>query len=450
MLNEKQQYFNDILRHLAGSLDISPSKYKQAVDSYKAVGRHLNEGTYPNMGGEPEIYPQGSFRLGTVVRPLRDTKEADYDIDLVCQFSTTKGFTMPGTVKNLVGDRLKKDACYNGMLDDEEGRRCWTLQYAEQDGIGFHMDILPSVPVDDSEKTTLMNKNVPDVYFQHAIDLTEKDESTGAYEWKQGGSNPEGYAQWFDHKKTCCPEYVQASLKQKEAIFEGTLNKQGQRIFASITDVPDALVRTPLQRAIQILKRHRDSYFKNNSDNKPISMIITTLSARFYNNERDVYSTLVNVIQEITDFAQYLSSDHKYSLNVRESQNMVDDWDGYIPTIDKPIFKLKGEWYIPNPVNPEENFADRWDDKKATAFFDWLVRLKQDFDLALQQKGFVKIAGVLEPIFGSGPVKNAFIKIGQNARIELDNKLIRTTAKTGSISSKGTINNPKHIFHSNI
>jgi len=28
------------------------------------------------------IYPQGSFRLGTVVRP--DTRTGEYDIDLVC------------------------------------------------------------------------------------------------------------------------------------------------------------------------------------------------------------------------------------------------------------------------------------------------------------------------------------------------------------------------------
>ena len=44
-----------------------------------------------------------------------------------------------------------------------------------------------------------------------------------------------------------------------------------------IEDVPTYRVKTPLQMAIQLLKRHRDIYFQNNNENAPISIIITTL-----------------------------------------------------------------------------------------------------------------------------------------------------------------------------
>ena len=447
MLNEKQQQFNKILQGLADGLNIPPRKFKQAMARHDAVKRHLNSGVYAGMGGSPKVYLQGSFRLGTVVRPLKDDEEGDYDVDLVCEFPVTKDSTTAKKVKTQVGDRLRKYADHDSMLDDE-GSRCWTLEYAERDDIGFHIDILPSATANDSDRRILNERKVPSLLFQFAIDLTEKDKDTGDYSWKFGGSNPEGFAAWFDNKKTCYPDYMQLSLDQKQAISESTLSKEGRRIFAHPSDVPEALVRTPLQSAIQILKRHRDSYFVNNPDNKPISMIITTLSTRLYDNEKDIISALENVIQKTSAFAQYLSPSFRYSENAEEIQGMVDSGDYDTPIIDKPIFKLDGKWYIPNPVNPGENFADRWDDNKAAAFFEWLDQLRQDFDTALQQEGFHKISGILSPIFGSRPVKSAFVDFAQSAKIDIDNKMIKTTPKTGILSSKGSINTPKHSFYS--
>lgn len=41
-------------------LDISPSLYKNAVEKYNNLAKFLNE-----KGIEADIYPQGSFALGT-------------------------------------------------------------------------------------------------------------------------------------------------------------------------------------------------------------------------------------------------------------------------------------------------------------------------------------------------------------------------------------------------
>ena len=41
-----------------------------------------------------------------------------------------------------------------------------------------------------------------------------------------------------------------------------------------------------------------------------------------------------------------------------------------------------GTWYIGNPVNPAENFADRWHENnhaRARAFFAWIEALQRDF-----------------------------------------------------------------------
>lgn len=51
------------------ALDITPTMYKNAVDKYTAIAAYLDE-----QGIKADFYPQGSFRLGTVVRPLKTEK----------------------------------------------------------------------------------------------------------------------------------------------------------------------------------------------------------------------------------------------------------------------------------------------------------------------------------------------------------------------------------------
>lgn len=145
MIDNRILIVDTLLHHVAEELDIPPSKYKEAVNRYTSAGKWLEEGDYPGTTATPYIYPQGSFRLGTVVRPLRSGVEADYDIDLVCELAARVSDTSPDAVKKCVGDRFKEHGTYNRMLD-EEGRRCWTLLYAEDDGGGFHLDVLPCVP----------------------------------------------------------------------------------------------------------------------------------------------------------------------------------------------------------------------------------------------------------------------------------------------------------------
>ena len=70
--------YSRFLENVAEAIDIAPSKYQDAVDRYQAVGHWLEGGEYPGSLDDPSIYPQGSFRLGTVVRPIRGGVEAEY------------------------------------------------------------------------------------------------------------------------------------------------------------------------------------------------------------------------------------------------------------------------------------------------------------------------------------------------------------------------------------
>lgn len=363
MIDNRTLIVDALLLELAEALDIPPSKYQQAVQRYRSVGEWLESGTYPGTVGLPAIYPQGSFRLGTVVRPIREGKESDYDIDLVCELRAAKHGTSPNSIKHLVGNRLKEHGTYRSMLDDE-GKRCWTLQYAEDDGIGFHVDVLPCVP------DPLTSSRIEQRFALQAVALTDKDMDTGEYGW--GGTNPNGYADWFAERQKVA--FSRVSLLRK-----AQLQQRHPDVFAGIDDVPDQLVRTPLQRTIQILKRHRDIRFAGHKDeaDKPISMIITTLAATAYQQENDVYSTLANLLDQIQRFHD----------------------TGVIQCVDD-------EWLIPNPVNPDENFADRWneeDSKKPDAFFQWVNWVQEDIDALLNVTSSSDLDSIMRRSFGDSP-----------------------------------------------
>lgn len=187
-MDELRVSYDLLLNNMARELDIPPSKHKAAVERYSAVGEWLEGGDYDGCVELPSIYPQGSFALGTVVRPIKNGKESDYDIDLVCELQIPKDGLAPSIIKTMVGDRLKEHRVYETMLDGE-GCRCWTLNYAEQDGIGFHLDTLPSLPEDDETVARVLSAGIPSDIANQAIAITHREEPQ-SYVWKF--SNPGG------------------------------------------------------------------------------------------------------------------------------------------------------------------------------------------------------------------------------------------------------------------
>ncbi len=347
-----------LLEQVAEELDIPPSKYGQAVERYTAVGRWIEGGTYAGRVRPPAIYPQGSFRLGTVVRPYRHGADKDYDIDLVCELGYAVADTTARAIKQQVGARLKEHASYCNMLSDE-GRRCWTLLYAEHDGVGFHLDVLPCVPnpIPHPENQIGMK----------AVEITNRHDEGARYTW--GKSNPGGYGDWFDWRQR--PTFARLAPLRKAA-----LAKRHPELYTRVGDVPDQLVRTPLQRAIQILKRHRDVRFAGRDDecDKPISIIITTLAAQAYGQEPDTFSALAGILDKIQRFQ------------------------------DTGLIKCENDrWLIANPTNPGENFADRWNDpesRKAEAFFRWANWVQEDVDELLNASTTDSLGKRLRSAFG--------------------------------------------------
>lgn len=403
-----------MLEEISKQLDISPTMYKLAVERYSSVSKYLEKN-----GIEANFYPQGSFRLGTVTRPIKNGEESDYDIDLVCQMFIEKTKTSPSIIKNAVGDLLKQNTQYKEILDDE-GRRCWTLLYAEKDGIGFHLDILPSVGEStDIIQDLLISHKVRPIYVDSVIAITHKKDNS--YSWTS--SNPRGYGDWFDEINK--PFYSLIEKDAKKLLFENNRN-----IFASIDDVPTQLVRTPLQRVIQILKRHRDLRFNGHEyeEDKPISMIITTLTSLIVKNENcatvDPF-TLLNFI--VTKLAEYAELINNSNAKIAQQQNSI---------IKRDV--TTNRWYIPNPVNPSENFADRWhenNNRKAKAFFDWVKWVSTDLIGSLNNPDFA--VDSLKPILGSSVIEKVHAKYKAQFPHDNNNNRHIPATPTVNITSPG-------------
>src|SRR5580700_4045447 len=227
-----------LLEKTAEILDIPDSLHEDAVLKYEDVAAWLSDDASGLARYQPRVYPQGSFRLGTVVRPVTETDH--YDIDLVCQLDIPKESTTQETLKTIVGKRLGEREDLKRIL--EPSRRCWNLDYADN----FHMDVLPCL--DNPERKPA------------GILLTD----TQLLHWQR--SNPIAYAEWFR-------ERMRVAFDTRRAILAKALD-------ADIEAVPDWQVKTPLQRVVQLLKRHRDLFFAARQEVRPISIIITTLAAK--------------------------------------------------------------------------------------------------------------------------------------------------------------------------
>jgi hypothetical protein len=248
---------------LAGTVEALDIPYELAQEArarYEAVGLHLNAHG-DAVGGAPwDVYPQGSFRLGTVVSPAYAA--GHYDIDLVCLRRIEKTSTTQAQLKREVGQALRGYVTESDGVAIKEGGRCWTLDYT---GLYFHADVLPAIQDPDGSPTGIL--------------LTDRD----LFLWLQ--SDPIRYAEWFrDRMKT--------ELLQKRAAL-------AERRQSTIEQVPESLIRTTLQRSVQVLKRHRDIHFKDAVNLKPPSILITTLAAHAYPGEGNLYQVVATMAEDM-------------------------------------------------------------------------------------------------------------------------------------------------------
>jgi hypothetical protein len=231
------------------------------------------------------------------------------------------------------------------------------------------------------------------------IKITEHNEEKDSYRYIN--SNPKGYSNWF---------YSRCQIRW-DALFEQySKDNHLAHAEAEVERLDRHKVKTPLQKAIQLLKRHRDIMFKDNPDDKPISIIITTLAAQLYNNEDNI----VDALKSFFDGAEKYIDEHKRN----------------------------GRYYIENPSLAGENFADKWNKHpdRADIFFRWLEKAQDDFDInSLEKLDVVGMGNRIKKTFGNDTGKRVFAAIGTATATGVATGATKVNASTGTLSKVGTI-----------
>jgi hypothetical protein len=367
----------EFLEDLAEELSVPPSRYEQAERSYKSLGDWLQREASTARQYDPKVYVQGSFRLGTTIRPSSDAEE--YDIDSVCEFrKLSKAVLTQIQLKTLLGAEIQAYRKAQNMSKPlREGRRCWVLDYA--DGAQFHMDVVPALSNGQSARILLETRGLDARWTSTAIAITDNEGPTYAYitdDWPR--SNPKGYSEWFKSRMAAILE------RRKRVLAEG--------IRASVEDIPDYKVRTPLQAAVMILKCHRDHSFQDRAEVRPISVIISTLAAHAYNGEETIGQALAAILIGM----------------------------------DKHIQWHNGRYWIPNPTDPLENFADKWAEhpERATAFFEWLEKARTEFAQAAHSTD----RGVIAETVGRGVGGSLADRAARRRQLPIRPTLLKTTS----------------------
>lgn len=375
---ESKQNIDRMYRKIAAEIEISPTEADKAKESYEAVGKFLNNNIKQY---DIRVFPQGSFRLGTVIKPISDKDE--YDIDLVATIDNK--FTSAKELKNIVGDVLKASDRYSKKI--EEGKRCWTIEYAES--ANYHMDILPTMRSNTYSDTK-------------ELIMTHKEDENSEYEFKQ--TNPEAYYDWF--------------LKRMEEEKKKLTEDYAIRNKLEIVDVPEYKIKTTLQIAIEILKRYRDIKFQEMPDIKPISIILTTLMAKIYTGKENVYELIEKFSKE---YPMYLEKD------------------------------ANGDILIKNPVNESENFADKWPKypERKVAFFQFMNELKEDLvvNSILLEGNMREQADTYKKLFGENMVNRVYENIANETRIERENSNIYLKENGNITIQKTNVNVRNHNFY---
>lgn len=378
-ISERQK---DILSIIT-SLDISPTMYENAVAKYKAIAGFLND-----CGIEADMYPQGSFAFGTVIRPNTKNSTANYDLDFICQVKGSKIDYSPSELRNKIEEALSSSGTYGGKLT--VCNECFTIEYADINGVGFSIDIVPATEESSETKARLIAKSLSPELIGTTIAIP-KHNGDHSYRWIT--NNPKGFRTWFD-------SINKVFLAASRANYRSRLFEENRHFYASVEEIPSDLERSALQRVIQILKYHRDVYyakFDDGDDIKPISAIINTVVARIatqFTPSCSVFELLEYVLGEFDIYA------HQQKLTTK---------DFALQYGDRSVFsRPNGKWYISNPANPEDNLADKWNtnSKIPPTFFRWVTAAKDDLLTALQQEDDQQFRASLENGFGSTAVSS--------------------------------------------
>ncbi|KRL66895.1 nucleotidyltransferase domain-containing protein [Companilactobacillus versmoldensis] len=287
-------------------ISLSKTSEKIIQEEYQSISNLLNN----NLNDEYEvfIFPQGSYNLGTTIRPL--SGKGEFDVDIVAEITNKNVSNIKAiSLKCLIGNVFKKNIRYGNERMDEKNR-AWRINYENNS----HVDVVPAIVSENRNSDILITNKIK-----------------GKYNYLY--SSPMKYKDWFISMSN--------EITNKDYLENNFRN--------TVKNLPKYMKGTILQRAVRLIKYHRNKYFQDVIDEKikPISIIMTTLAAESYGDETDLSSAVTSIVRKMRT----------------------------------NIVSRNGKTIISNPVDLNENFADKWEEypERKKVFLSGLVNLKKIF-----------------------------------------------------------------------
>jgi hypothetical protein len=249
-------YAENIILEICSKLQLQPSLYELADERYHTIADTIQDDkAFTQL--ELRMYPQGSFRLKTTVKPLKGN---EYDLDFVVELPKNSNMT-PRQLYDHIYRILSTDGTHNNML--EKKSRCIRVCYAND----FHIDIMPGQAIERSTNEIIVPDRELKNWYHH--------------------SNPIGYSEWFENQARTKIEYILKS----------------QRIQCSAEPIEEQEIAShlePLRRAVQLIKRYRDIYCDKNNTEPVRSIVLCTLMG--YTS-----TEFTNEMSIMMDFCRYVN-----------------------------------------------------------------------------------------------------------------------------------------------
>ena len=252
-----RSYLETILLGICDNLQLAPSLYTQATERYTTIAKTIQQDPAFNQI-TLNMYPHGSFRLKTTVKPLSDD---EFDLDFVAELPSVAAMT-PHELYNHIVRILRTDGIHNNMV--ELKKRCVRVNYAND----FHMDIMPGKLISPETKEII----VPDHELKG---------------WNHH-SNPIGFADWFERQA------------KTRILFEMSEFWKFQHNIEKVTDQEVTEQLEPLRRAVQLVKRYRDIFCEKSNTEPVRSIVICTMMG-------SIASFTGNTLQIIENFCNYVN-----------------------------------------------------------------------------------------------------------------------------------------------
>ena len=188
--------------------------------------------------------------------------------------------------------------------------------------------------------------------------------------WKP--SNPKGFAEWFDRQATSGGRVL-------------------ERYLGRVVTASDRLqMKATLRRVVQLMKRRRDIRFDGDQACAR-SVVLTTLAGADYDGQLLCTDALVSVLDAI-----------------------IDAFGGLI---DPPP--------VPNPTNPDENFAEKWTRKTFAQFMEFVRVFRHEMEELLDLHDLEEIHAKLRAMFGEGVATEVVKELGGRMRAAKDQGVLR-------------------------